>query len=90
MASATLLRPFKSGRSKKKDDRKGISETMSTYDKHMNVKERLKTLLESEELVPRVSLCFESYLYVCSFGFQELFLMARMMRIAQVGYSPLI
>ncbi|ORY56562.1 ABC1 family-domain-containing protein [Leucosporidium creatinivorum] len=55
-ASLTLLRPHKLRDQKKKKQEHGQEENkqeMSSYEKQVGLKERLKTMLKSQELIPR-------------------------------------
>ncbi|GAA5898139.1 hypothetical protein JCM6882_003335 [Rhodosporidiobolus microsporus] len=50
-ASLTLLRPHKLRKTKAEEEAKG--KEVSRYDQQVGLKERLKTMLENEELIPR-------------------------------------
>jgi hypothetical protein len=51
-ASAILLRPFQV---KKREEKKDEKPELSQYEQQVELKRRLKTMLENEQLIPRVS-----------------------------------
>lgn len=56
-ASATLLRPFRVKRDKKKTENSNgeQSQDAGSFEAQINVKEKLKKMLQNEKLIPRVS-----------------------------------
>lgn len=57
-ASATLLRPFRLKRDKKFENTSSdpnTSKSEGSFEAQLNVKEKLKNMLQNEKLIPRVS-----------------------------------
>lgn len=52
-ASAILLRPFQVNKNKK---RKQEEKQLNEYEQQVELKRRMKTMLENEQLIPRVRL----------------------------------
>ena len=52
LASATLLRPFQIKKQASKDNPPGPEKT--AYEQQVELKQRFKTMLENEQLIPRV------------------------------------
>lgn len=59
-ASMTLLRPHRLRKNQHKEKDKSAGQDLaqkSTYEQQVGLKERIRSMLESEELIPRVSIC---------------------------------
>lgn len=57
-ASLTLLRPHKLRKTKGEEEKK--SEVVTKQEQQAGLKDRIKNMLESEELIPRVRYCLSS------------------------------
>ncbi|GAA97842.1 uncharacterized protein L969DRAFT_52271 [Mixia osmundae IAM 14324] len=70
MATATLLKPTRLSR--KQPGKKTLQETRSEYEAQLNIKEKLKSMLENEQLIPRELIFLTRTMRMCQANNQRL------------------